>query len=374
MKNQSLEAVSRTVPYCPELRPYLGTVNAVIVFQQIEFYFARHPDGFYKCHEPCASPFYRAGDSWLEELLMSPKEFRAAFDTLGIRYRSKQAYKAAQADGDAFQGHFFASYHDRQRGYTVYKRNAARVQQLVDTLNLKDTPAGKVIYGNFAAPVTAHQAVPVTSQTDVPVCDQKAVPQYTEKTPESGTESLVLGHQSPEKSFDKHPNLATLAGPLGGTMNAKDALAQVLAKKKAPPVKVNTTALAHAWSRSVSESTGDFVPELTMQQKGMLSQYLKRVESEPVAVLECAVRKWKKFTEMVSLEKGIATHPSKPHIPYLLKHVDTAVVLWKEQKAVAEAPVPKAPAPKLHSSAKVEKAGNAPASLEEVMKIVGASE
>ena len=97
----------------PELcSPYLGLIRG-----QLEYWFSKKPQGFYKFLEPCNHPLYRAGDSWTEELGFSRRVFNAAFDLIGVRYKSKTAFLNAQ---DKFQGKLYASYHDRKTNKTHF--------------------------------------------------------------------------------------------------------------------------------------------------------------------------------------------------------------------------------------------------------------
>lgn len=357
-----------SVPYRPELRTFFGSVTSTLLFQQLEFYFSRHPGGFYKCAEPCSSPYYRPGDSWLEELKISPKAFRTAFDTMGTRYKSKAAYKQAAEAGDPFNGLFYLSYHDRQKGYTFFVRNAAKVQNLFDTLTTAPASPAKVVQIDRGSSSNCPPGTSSNGPKGTSITAQQAVPQYTENTQETTSESSGDKHQS-NQALTNIQNKATVGTEIGETMKAEDLIAQVKAKKPVVPTKITTTVLAAAWSREVAAATGKFVPELTMQQKGMLSHFLKRVGDKPLEKLVWCVQGWSKFTAKVRLATGIMTHPGEPYLPYLLKHVDVAANVLNEPVAVTtdwEAPTPPTP---VHSSAKPE--ADKPATAEEVLKIVG---
>jgi hypothetical protein len=120
MKNLSLSISSRSVPYIKELRRITNSFIGCVVMQQLDFRFEVYPDGFYKFMEPSKHALYRPGDSWTEELGVSGDEFRTAFDKIGVRYKSKGQY---DKQADPFQGKFYCSYHDNQRGQTFYFRN-----------------------------------------------------------------------------------------------------------------------------------------------------------------------------------------------------------------------------------------------------------
>ena len=78
--NPSLVSVQRRIPYLPELRSYCGSVCAVLIMQQLEYWFANFVNGFYKFLAPCKHPRYKVGDSWTEELNFTVREFRTGFD------------------------------------------------------------------------------------------------------------------------------------------------------------------------------------------------------------------------------------------------------------------------------------------------------
>jgi hypothetical protein len=130
--NRILSITRNTIPYVKELMPIAGSVTACILMQQLDFWFDRHPDGFYKFMDASPDhPAYREGDSWAEELAISVDEFRTAFDRLGIRYTSKSKYDAA---ADKFVGHYYCSYYDRRRQLTFYFRNDELVNTVLDAL------------------------------------------------------------------------------------------------------------------------------------------------------------------------------------------------------------------------------------------------
>lgn len=135
--NRILSITRNTIPYVKELMPIAGSVTACILMQQLDFWFDRHPDGFYKFMDASPDhPAYREGDSWSEELAISVDEFRTAFDRLGIRYTSKSKYDAAP---DKFNGRYYCSYYDRRRQLTFYFRNDELVNTVLDALIYRST-------------------------------------------------------------------------------------------------------------------------------------------------------------------------------------------------------------------------------------------
>ena len=96
MRNRLLSITRKIIPYIKELRPIAGSVTACILWQQLDFHFAKKPDGFYKFLEPCNHSAYKSDDSWTEELGFSKEEFRTAFKKIGIIYKSKRMYDCAE--------------------------------------------------------------------------------------------------------------------------------------------------------------------------------------------------------------------------------------------------------------------------------------
>ncbi|MBC7807091.1 MAG: hypothetical protein H7145_13190 [Akkermansiaceae bacterium] len=141
MKNNALSLTAGSVPYIKELRPIAGSIAACIVMQQLDFWFARHADGFYKFLEAAENhEAYRVGDSWCEELGVTADEFRTAFDKLAVRYTSRTAFEAARNAGDVFAGRYYCSYFDKRRGLTYYLRNHEAVDAALDRLFASTPP------------------------------------------------------------------------------------------------------------------------------------------------------------------------------------------------------------------------------------------
>ena len=81
------------IKYQPELKSFFGSSESALIFQKLEYWSPKYPNGFWKFHEPCTRhPQYRKGDSWQEELGFSRRVFLRAFSVFGIHYKSKSAY------------------------------------------------------------------------------------------------------------------------------------------------------------------------------------------------------------------------------------------------------------------------------------------
>lgn len=131
MKNFILQQCGHIIPYVRELMPMGRSVTGCIVMQQLDFFFAKKPDGFYYYQQPCNQPWYVKGESWEERIGISAQEFRTVFDKFGIRYKSHKEFDAAP---DKFQGKYFACYTDKRRFVTWYFRNHELMDQDLHTL------------------------------------------------------------------------------------------------------------------------------------------------------------------------------------------------------------------------------------------------
>jgi hypothetical protein len=144
MKPSILAAFAEAVPYIPGLRQQTGSVVATILMMQLEYRFAKYPDGFYKFLEPPQNGHqdYRLGDSWVEELAFSKEEFRTGFDKIGVRYNSKTQYDEAKSSGSEFGCNYYCSYVDRRSGLTFYFRNHSKVDELISDIEPRQKSVG----------------------------------------------------------------------------------------------------------------------------------------------------------------------------------------------------------------------------------------
>lgn len=122
----------RKICYYPELVNVAGSVTGALMMSQLEFWFkVRKGKSFYKFLQPCMHELYKVGDSWQEELSMSPAEVRSAFKRIGVMYKSKRSFESS---GDIFQGKLYAAYYDRIRRTTHYFRNTKKVEEILRSL------------------------------------------------------------------------------------------------------------------------------------------------------------------------------------------------------------------------------------------------
>ncbi len=140
-----LAAFSESIPYIPGLRELTGSSSSAILMTQLEYWFSRYPEGFYKFLEPPQKnhPDYTPGDSWTEELAFGKEEFRSAFDRIGNRFSSKTQYEEAKRSGQEFGDKFYSSYFDRQTGLTYYHRCHDRLNEFVSQIQPRYKGVGK---------------------------------------------------------------------------------------------------------------------------------------------------------------------------------------------------------------------------------------
>lgn len=140
------------------------TMGGAIVFQQLEYWSAKKPKGFYKfLAKPANShPKYNDGDSWVEELGCSEKEFRTCFEQVGASYKSKKEF---MEQPDPFQGKFYCSYVDRINHLTWYFRNHQIVDSFLD--RVASSPVDEPPKGDYELPdVTPNCPVGVCGDAD----------------------------------------------------------------------------------------------------------------------------------------------------------------------------------------------------------------
>jgi hypothetical protein len=144
MRPSILAAFAEAIPYIPGLRQQTGSVVATILMMQLEYRFAKYPEGFYKFLEPPQNGHqdYKIGDSWVEELAFSKEEFRTGFDKIGVRYNSKTQYDEAKSSGSEFGSSYYCSYVDRRSGLTFYFRNHSKVDELISDIEPRQKSMG----------------------------------------------------------------------------------------------------------------------------------------------------------------------------------------------------------------------------------------
>jgi hypothetical protein len=169
-KKNFLALTANPIPYCKDLREISGSVNAAILFQQLEYWFVKtEGKSFYKFLESLAKEEngYKKGDSWTEELAFSPKEFRTAFGKIGIAHKCKSDYDKAV---DKFRGMMYCSYHNKRNGKTYYFRN----QKIVDE-NMQKILKGSSVDDQSSLTETPNGVPANTETTSETIAENKKV-------------------------------------------------------------------------------------------------------------------------------------------------------------------------------------------------------
>lgn len=291
MKNKTLAKICRQIPYIPALRPLAGSLPASILMVQLDYWFSLTADkkqrSFYKFLEPQhGHSMYREGDSWTEELGMSPDEFRGAFDRIGIRYKSYTAYKTARETGDPFQGKFYLSWIDKLKGITWYLRNSDLVDSKLNGLFVDargeveqeaDTPSISV---NGKSPSTEKSSKSIsvngkststeTGKVDLRNSDNPTSI-YSEITDRDYSETTAKERNNPAP-----PPSAPVTSHLATEVTNKDS------KTKTRPKRVDgfsddgdINELVAAWNEAIQSTSLSPVAEMTRTRKEQCRQRLK---------------------------------------------------------------------------------------------------
>jgi len=141
--NRFLSIAKGSIPYIKELRPYAGSLSACVAMQQLDYWFDKMPDGFYKFVDTCEHRLYKPGQSWCEELGMSRDEWRSAWAHIGVTYTSKKKLEKAEnsfinADGKEV---FYCVVQDRISKVSYYYRNHKLLDKVFDEILRGPTPA-----------------------------------------------------------------------------------------------------------------------------------------------------------------------------------------------------------------------------------------
>src|ERR1044072_3239129 len=188
MRNRILSITRNSIPYVKELKklPLVDSVNACILMQQLDYWFERYPDGFYKFLKPAErNSAYKQGDSWTEELGFSDAEFRTAFDKIGVRYESKTEYFKAE---DKFQGKYYCSYTDKIQKMTYYCRNHALV----------DAELAKLQFHEIEDAAFPNSTISISRDGESQFIESEEVnPDYSENTTETTSNNTYKEREQP---------------------------------------------------------------------------------------------------------------------------------------------------------------------------------
>lgn len=108
--------------YRPEFTKVTGSVTSAILLQQI-IYRLQDAESFYKFKEPCKHALYKEGDSWIEELGFTRREFDTALEKLkGLKLVNTQTTMDRityySLNKDVFNLLFSELYLNDERGFT----------------------------------------------------------------------------------------------------------------------------------------------------------------------------------------------------------------------------------------------------------------
>ncbi|NEX63435.1 hypothetical protein [Noviherbaspirillum galbum] len=133
MRNGLLASFRRGF-YTPHrlLAHFKGDGMLAIFMTQLEYWFEKKPNGFYKFQSKASHALYKNGQSWQEELGgLSEHRVRTLFLEIGVRYTDKSSLQKAKESGDLFNGKYYACYVNRATNVTTYYRNHALVDEFL---------------------------------------------------------------------------------------------------------------------------------------------------------------------------------------------------------------------------------------------------
>ena len=141
--NRFLSIAKGSIPYIKELRPYAGSLSACVAMQQLDYWFDKMPDGFYKFVDACEHGFYKPGQSWCEELGMSRDEWRSAWAHIGVTHTSKKNFEKSENPFINSEGKevFYCVVQDRISKVSYYYRNHKLLDKVFDEILRGHTPA-----------------------------------------------------------------------------------------------------------------------------------------------------------------------------------------------------------------------------------------
>lgn len=83
--------------YRPTLTKITGSINSAILLSQIMYRWKKNDkQPFYKFKEPCSHKWYKKGDSWLEELGFTKREYENAMKKIAIKLQKNNKLSVHQ--------------------------------------------------------------------------------------------------------------------------------------------------------------------------------------------------------------------------------------------------------------------------------------
>lgn len=204
MSNMILNVLAedkRAIAYRPSFARCLGSVPAAILLQQIIYWYTtKSCEPFYKFKEPCEHQDYKAGDSWIEELVFTRFEFDAALRHIGVKLGSADIRDKQRRENPNALVYYWTDISRR----TWYEVNETALRNVADRLyvSLKTN----VTYSDFPAIDSTENTI------DEPEGDSSApVSQVADTAPKATLEAPPTQPQTEAKIDSQIPLLTTNA-------------------------------------------------------------------------------------------------------------------------------------------------------------------
>lgn len=154
------------------IRQIIGCDRATLIFDRLEFYSSRQPEGFYKFIEPNSHRLYKKDDSWTELLDCHRTSFWRAFKLIGKKHTSRWTFEASE---DKFDGKLYASYYDRLTNRMFFVRNHDAVKEFFAQINVASI--SKVLLSEHKK---TSQISPMLASNGCSVCTEQNAHSYKE--------------------------------------------------------------------------------------------------------------------------------------------------------------------------------------------------
>lgn len=254
----------------------------------------------------------------------------------------KDLFQRLLKRGLLVKGRFNDRGFDRTNWYTID-------YDAVEALELSDVaPIVQKLHDGWCKPCTMDSAgsaltIPETTHTSTQTC--------------TGGETLPATPGGGDKTLEPDGNE-------GAELNVAETHL-VKEGKIALTKALKVSELETLWKQLVHAETEEFVPPLTMKQKGQIGLIAKGAKDQAGPLIGYAVKNWLNFVWKVQLDKGITTEPKKPNLDYLTKHWGVALNLMAKTAAHS---VPTL-APEKSPPALPTEVKHKPATLEEIRAI-----
>lgn len=134
-RNSLIPEDTNVIPYWSKLNAIIGNVTATIMMTQMEYWFQRYPEGFYKFRSKPENhhPLYKDGDSWTEELSITVSQYKTAFRKIGVVLPERADWDLSMGE-TAFQGMLYASHFFPRDGTLYFFRNHQLANRFVNSV------------------------------------------------------------------------------------------------------------------------------------------------------------------------------------------------------------------------------------------------